>query len=159
MPSSSDNCNRWESSDPPIIGVIEIAKKVEVNGSSHGNLMGYWLGFITCSNQQYIYIHVYIYIYISVYINIYIYMEFAYFLGEKKRQVTKDAIIGAPSPWFITAHGTKAQACQRMKKVMPQSVISFRFWPIPMSSISEVYPLVNLQKAIENGHRNNGFTH
>ena len=81
MPSSSDNCNRWESSDPPIIGVIEIAKKVEVNGSSHGNLMGYWLGFITCSNQQYIYIHVYIYI--SVYINIYIHGICIFFGGKE----------------------------------------------------------------------------
>ena len=29
----------------------------------------------------------------------------------------------------------------------------------PTDGIAMAYPLVNIQKAIENGHRNSGFTH
>ena len=30
-------------------------------------------------------------------------------------------------------------------------------WELPVNSNGYVYPLVNIQKGIENGHRNSGF--
>ena len=41
-----------------------------------------------------------------------------------------------------------------------QSTDETQIFVLPASALVEgIYPLVNIQKAIENGHRNNGFTH
>ena len=36
---------------------------------------------------------------------------------------------------------------------------SFTWMESVQAKLGDIYPLVNIQKAIENGHRNSGFTH
>ena len=57
--------------------------------------------------------------------------------------------------------GQKPNGCRSLKYVgwVRTGFPVHRLWYSPTYRLINIYPLVNIQKAIENGHRNSGFSH
>ena len=132
-------------------GAEESGSRVEKQLGSVQNPVYRWLYRVilpntrTHTHNNYMYIYIFTHLPLSLYIY-YIYICRRIYIYTVYTNCGLSATIGHPfSTNQCLFDDDKKGVCSYSGESWPQT--------------SRVYPLVNIQKAIENGHRNSGFTH
>ena len=115
---------------------------------------------LICVYIMHIYIYVYIYIYTyTIYV---LYVCKHIFYDVWRIYIYRDKFSSWPFFFFYCLfHSGYPPSCKPTHGVAPTMGKWWVFgWEVrELSSFSETYPLVNIQKAIESGHTNSWFTH